>query len=233
MHTTVPKSWLHDAIHFVHASTLPEFLMSYLALCEVALFAPVLFEHRALRKGGVKSSEILPFVRWRSALEASSKVSPLTSLSDYDRYTRQVCEGARLTPPQDIVQATVNAGGDPPRDPRERVYWTAMRIRTQGPGAFLDSLGILGHLPMDMDFPVIQYTDRTLFLKDKVLLHQLVMSYLMRAVVRRMLLRPDLTVPMPYPPLPEETALYTTELKALLEQALGISVPGVLVSPGA
>jgi len=128
------------------------------------------------------------------------------------------------------VQATVNAGGDPPLDPRERVYGKALRIRMQGPGAFLDSLAILGHLPMDMDFPVIQYTDRTLFLKDKVLLHQLIMSYLTRAVVRRMLLRADLTVQMPYPPLPEESALYTTELKAVLEQALGMPVPGVLVS---
>jgi hypothetical protein len=230
VHSTVPKSWLTDALHYLPASTLPEFILSHLALCEVALFAPVLPEHRALRKGGVRSSEILPFVRWQHALHAAANIPPLKSLRDYDRYTRQVCEAARLTPPQAIVVATASGHEAPPLDPREQSYWKAQRIRAQAPGAFLDALGMLGRLPMDLDFPVIKYTDRTLFLKDKMRLHQLVMVYLTQAVTRRMLLRPDLVVTMPYPPTPEESTFYTTELRTVLEQALGMAVPGVIVA---
>jgi hypothetical protein len=230
VHSTVPKSWLTDALHHLQASTLQEFMLSLLALCEVALFAPVLPEHRAFRKGGVKSSEILPFVRWQNALNASSKIRPVESPRDCDRYTREVCEAARLTPPQEIVIATVGGHDAPPLDPREQAYWKAQGIRVKAPGAFLDVLGILGRLPMDLDFPVIQYTDRTFFLKDKIRLHVLVMGYLTRTVSRRMLLRPDLVVTMPYPPTPEESVFYTTELRAGLEQALGMPVPGVAVA---
>lgn len=229
-HTTVPKSWLAEALPRVRATTLPEFILSYLALCEVALFAPVLYEHRALRQSPLKSAEILPFARWHGALQASASVSPMTSLGDYDRYTREVCAAAGLTPPQDIVQATVGAGHAPAADPRERAYQKAQYIRSQAPGAFLDSLGMLGQRPPELDFPVIQYTDRTLFHKDKPLLHALVMGYLTRQVVRRMVLRADLGVTMPYPPTAEERAFYGRELRAVLEQGLGMAVQDLAVA---
>jgi hypothetical protein len=231
MHTTVPKSWLSPALDHVRASTLPEFILSYLALCEVALFPPVLLEHRPLRTGAVKSIDILPFARWHRALAAAASVSPMTALTDYDRYTREICATAELTPPMDVVAASVNtADSAPPLDPRERAYLKAQLIRARGPGAFLDCLGMLGRLPPDLDFPVIQYTDRTLFLKDKVLLNAVVTGYLVRAVVRRMLLRPDLVVTMPYPPTPEESAFYARELTSMFEETLGMRVPGVGVA---
>jgi hypothetical protein len=54
----------------------------FLALCEVALFPPVLLEHRPLRIAAVKSADILPFARWQRALRASASVAPMTSLTD-------------------------------------------------------------------------------------------------------------------------------------------------------
>jgi hypothetical protein len=117
-----------------------------------------------------------------------------------------------------------------PNEPVERRYWKAQRVRSQSPGAFLNYPLIITALPMDFDFPVIAYKDRTVFLKDKFTLHLFVTGYLTRAVVRRMLLRSDLTVSMPYQPLPEEITLYTGELGQVLENALGYRVPGVSVS---
>ncbi|HEY7305967.1 MAG TPA: hypothetical protein VH601_17715 [Bryobacteraceae bacterium] len=228
--TTVPKSWLIQAFGRVRASSLAEFVLSYLVLCELALFAPILPEHRPLRKGGINTREILPFLRWYDLLHAASEILPMKSLADYERYTTAVCEKAGLIPPKDVVTASVESSPQMPSDPVERRYWKAQRVRSESPGAFMNYPFIIARLPMDFDFPVITYKDRTLFLKDKLTLHLFVLGYLTRALVRRMLLRSDLAVKMPYQPTEEETAFYTGELTKLLEDALGYRVPGVSLS---
>lgn len=231
IHTTVPKQWLESGLHQVRASTLPEFVGSYLALCEVALFTPVLAEHRPLRRSGIEAVDILPFRRWQLLLQAASQVPALESVQDYERYTGQVCGIAGLVPPRDLVQASVTAAGGPPAEPREFTYWKAQRIRSQTPGAFVDPLRTtLQGLPMDLDFPVIRYTDRTLFVKDKERLHRLLLGYLVPAVLRRMLLRPDLNVQMPYPPTAEESTFLAGELKGWLEQTLEVTLPEITIS---
>lgn len=228
--TTAPKSWLIHGLRLVRAASLPEFILSFLALCEAALFGPCLPEHRSLRTHGINVREMLPFLRWFDLINAASKVPPMTSLADHERYTTAVCRAAGLTPPKDVVDASVAAAPEPPQDPSEHAYWKAQRMRREEPWTFLNYPFILGRLPMDLDFPVISYRDRTLFLKDKLLLHQLVLGYLTRAVVRRMLLRPDLSVAMPYTPTPEETTFYTTELSAVLEGAHGYRAAGLVIS---
>ena len=228
--TTAPKSWLIDGLRSVCAASLPEFILSYLALCEVALFGPSLPEHRPLRTRGINVREMLPFLRWFDLIHAASQVPPMTSLADYGRYTAAVCRAAGFTPPGDVVDASVAATPEPPHDPSERAYWKAQRMRRDMPAAFLNYPSILARLPMEFDFPVITYRDRTLFLKDKLLLHQFVLGYLTRAVVRRMLLRQDLAVTMPYAPTTEETAFYTAELAAVLEGGLGYRVTGIALS---
>ena len=117
-----------------------------------------------------------------------------------------------------------------PSDPVECRYWKAQRVRSEAPGAFQNYPFILARLPMDFDFPVITYKDQTLFLKDKATLHQLLMGYLTRAVVHRMLLRSDLAVSMPYQPTAEERAFYTSALTQLLEELVGYHIPGISVS---
>src|SRR5262249_42540737 len=85
--TPVPRMALEEALCRVGATTLDEFIPSYLAICELALFGPVMPQHRHLRRGRIRLYEIVPFLRWSELLNAASKTPPLTGLSDYERYT--------------------------------------------------------------------------------------------------------------------------------------------------
>jgi hypothetical protein len=227
--TTAPRSWLLEGLHRLRATSLPGFIVSYLAVCEVALSGPVLPHHRSLRKGRIDLRELVPFLRWINLLMAASEIPPMSSLHDYERYTTALCEALGWAPPRAVVEASVAASPDMPDDRVERIYWKAQRVRRQAPGAFLDYPFLLGRLPMDFDFPVIAYRDRTLFLKDKIALGSFVIGYLTRAIARRMLLHADVRVALPYDATGPEKAFYTAQLGAVLEGALGTRVPGVSV----
>jgi hypothetical protein len=228
--TTAPKSWMLEALRTLRAETLAEFAMSYLACCEVALCGPALPEHRSLRKSGINTSDVIPFLRWYQLITAASKTPPLRTVDDYQRYVTELCDAAGLTPPRETVRTSVESSPQMPKDPVEIRYWKAQRIRLEAPGAFLNYRLIIARLPVDFDFPVIAYKDRTMFLKDKVSVHISVMTYLTRALVRKMLLRTELTVGMPYSPTAEEKAFYTNEVNQVMEDGLGFRVPGVSIS---
>lgn len=228
--TTAPKSWLIWALRRLRATSLAEFILSYLVVCEVALFGPLLPQHQRLRKKQINLRELLPFLRWFDLLNAASDVPPMTSLGDYERYATALCRALGWTPPKEVVDASVASSPHMPDEPYERMYWKAQRVRSEASGAFLNYPYIIARLPMDFDFPVIVYKDKTVFLKDKASLRFFNIGYLTRAVLRRMLLQANIGVTLPYSPLEAEKASYTAELEHILEGLLGFRVPGISVS---
>ena len=139
-----------------------------------------------------------------------------------------LCRALGWAPPKEVVDASVASSPHMPDEPYERMYWKAQRVRSEAPGAFLNYPYIIARLPMDFDFPVIVYKDKTVFLKDKASLRFFNIGYLTRTVLRRMLLQANIGVTLPCSPLEAEKASYTAELEHILEGLLGFRVP---VSP--
>ena len=115
--TMAPKSWLIEAVRRLRATSLAEFILSYLVVCEVALFGPLLPQHQQLRKGRINLRELVPFLRWYALLNAASDVPPMTSLGDYERYATAICRALGWTPPKEVVDASVASSPHMPDEP--------------------------------------------------------------------------------------------------------------------
>ncbi len=209
------------------------FVLSYLALCELCLFGPVLPHHRHFRKDGVKLLELLPFFRWLELLNAAPKVRPMQALTDYERYTQELCAALGWVSPREIVQFTVTSHVAMENDIHESMYLTASHYRARTPWVFHDYTDLLTSsdpaqrpFALTFTFPVVQYADRTEYLSDKERLMTFTRWYLLRRALRAILLRDRIEIRMPYRPKDDAEVGF---LREMLLQDLQLSI-GIRVS---
>jgi len=203
-------------------------VLSYLALCELCLFGPVLPHHRHFRRDGVKLLELLPFFRWLELLNVAPKVRPMRALADYERYTQELCAALGWVSPKEIVQFTVASHVPMENDIHESMYLSASRYRARTPWVFHDYTDLLTsrdpaqrQFSMTFTFPVVQYADRTQYLSDKERLMTFTRWYLLRRALRAILLRDRIEIRMPYRP---KDAAEVGFLKDMLLQDLQSSI---------
>ncbi|MGZ8876231.1 MAG: hypothetical protein ACXW1F_07085 [Halobacteriota archaeon] len=230
-----PQSWLLWAFH-IRAKTLPDFMHAYLGICELALFAPLLPEYRPLRKDEINLRELLPYTRWFTLLGAAQNIDPPTSPLDYSRYVDTLSEAAGWPTITQIAQLAVQGGNTVPLDPVEQVYRKAQHMRVEQPAIFLNYPWFVfpatrEHLAkrIDFEFPVIKYTDKTLFTKDKEKLNLLNIFYLCRLATRTLLLKDTVDLKLPYDPLDEERVQYARAIQEMLSAATGAKMPKVSI----
>lgn len=205
------------AIEAIGAVTLQQFVFSYLALCETALFCPTLPEYSSLRGDARRLIQITPFLRWVELVSIARSVKPVEDIGDYARYTNDLCTNAGWATPQELVRVRIeNFPRD--EDPRRTLYRDSQELRRNRPSFFIEYPNILfGPLSREWAFPVIEYEDRVLFHVDKVFLARVRESYIARLLSRRLLLREDFRIPCPYRASAEEREELTTALSARLE----------------
>jgi hypothetical protein len=230
-----PQSWLLWAFD-IRAKTLPEFMHAYLGICELALFAPLLPEYRPLRKDEIKLQELLPFSRWFKLRGAAANIDPPTSPLDYRRYVDALSEAAGWPTITQIAELAVEGGNTVPLDPVEQVYRKAQQMRVEQPSIFLNYPWFVfpatreHHAKrIDFVFPVIRYTDKTLFTKDKEKLDRLRIFYLYRLATRKLLVKDTLDLELPYDPLEEERVQYARAIREMLSEATGAKMPKVSI----
>jgi hypothetical protein len=223
---------LHILEGKIPTSRLSELVLSYLTLCELALFGPVLPHHRRLRQGHSDVFELIPFLRWWRLIGAAAEVQPMRSLDDYERYTRELCQVLKWVTPTSITGLAATQHVAIPFDMQEALYVEASRYRREVPGLFLDYGWVLRgegetHLKFlsQFNFPVIQYRDQTFYHRDQELLHSFTRWYLLRAALRSILLRRRIALRLPYRPRDaEEVSSLRETLLDDLQDLTGIRV---------
>jgi hypothetical protein len=216
----------------LNASNTSEFVQSYLALCDLSLFGPVLPQYRALRHGPVDLWELVPFLRWWRLVTLAREVEPMHSLDDYGRYTDELCERLGWVSPRTITQTTAAQHIGVPEDFQEATFVAATQWRASAPGIFQNYGWVLqgddaahAAFQSEFHFPVIQYRDRTVYLKDTERLLSLTREYLVRAALRAAFLRDKMAVRMPYRPKdPKEVAFLRETLVGDLAEIIGIRI---------
>jgi hypothetical protein len=229
------KNCLARCLEAIPADDLPQFAFTFIALCELALQAPLLPQLATLRAGRVDPRELFPAMRFEMLLGAVGHVAPLQGLADVARLNLDLCRTLGWVHPSQIIAATL-AGPDVVADRRSQRYIWAQAERAQQQHAFtnvlrreFDPTADGAQFRQRYGFPVIEYTDRTFYTSDKDALWWLTVQHLRELTMRQLMLSDTLaealTVECPYRGAPAEAETLTTWLQGDLESLFGRRFP--------
>jgi len=227
----VYRSCLQRGLEAIPADDLPQFLFSYVALCELALFAPLLPQHAGLRGPRFPMEQIFPVTRFNLLLGAATKVAPMRGLRDHARYVTDLCQHLQWVHPIQIVAAAVERPHSV-ADPRAQVYVNAQLARAQELWSFLDVTGIVMDnsqwgcaLRDNCTFVVVEYSDKTLCHRNKEYLAAMTNQHLMMLAMRHVMLGEGLLIPSPYRCDERERQALTEMLRMNLQACFGRQFP--------
>ena len=214
---------LERGFEVIQTDDVHQFCFTYVALSELALQAPLLPQHARLRNGSLDPRQLFPSLRFQFLLSAASDVAPLRGLADVGRYHTDLCAALGWVHPMQIQaiaqKAPANIG-----DRRVQRYLWAQQERAQRQHAFINLLQQDCDLTVEGEafraryiFPVIEYADKTLYMKDKDTLWWLTTQHLLTYTMRQVMLGKTLTVPCPYRGDPSEAETLTIWLREELE----------------
>ena len=172
----MPQPEYYAMLQIMHESfgfkSIRELVLTYSALCELALYAPLLPHRQALRPHeDLSLLSMSPSTRLMLMFTTARKVQRVRDLeADYQRFHDDVCGAlGRPTPLQMSRRAVAQQPvGD---DPITRLYYRAQELRLGAPHAFVD-LGIwypgsgsplAAEITRSYVHPVIEFRDKVLF----------------------------------------------------------------------
>jgi hypothetical protein len=240
----VPQPEYYAMLQIMHESfrfkSIRELVLTYSALCELALYAPLLPHHQALRPHeDLSLLSMSPSTRLMLMFTTAGRVQRVRDLeTDYQRFQDDVCGVLGWPTPLQMSRRAVaqQPVGD---DPITRLYYRAQELRLGAPHAFVD-LGIwypgsgsplAAEITRSYVHPVIEFRDKVLFHQDKQIVHDFLFNYLVTTYLRRLLLSGKLELTLPYRSTEGEARLWQDILADFLAQA-GIEQARVMVRPG-
>lgn len=230
---------LHEAKNAISAETVGDFILSYMALCEIALSPPLLPYYRSFRTN-ITIREMNPLQRMWDLFTAVRGITPIRNLErDYVRFTEQVCSKLKWPTPIAIARETLKSLKFPPGDRLFEFYMKAQEFRVRIPHIFLD-LGVwfLPERIYTREFhyyfshPVIEFKDRIGHHPDPNVFLFFTEQALINNYARRLFLSKDQSITFPYTASQAELDYFTGLLEPDLKVLFGINpVKVVLVNP--
>jgi hypothetical protein len=228
---------MHESFRF---KSIRELVLTYSALCELALYAPLLPHHQALRPHeDLSLLSMSPSTRLMLMFTTARKVQRVRDLeADYQRFHDDVCGALGWPTPLQMSRQAVarQPDGD---DAITRLYYRAQELRLGSPHAFVDLAvwydgspsPFAGEITRSYVHPVMEFRDRVLFHQDKQVVRDFVFNYLLTTYLRKLLLTGKLELTLPYRSTEGEARLWQDILADSLAQA-GIERARVTVRPG-
>ena len=200
----VYRTCISDGLRSIKTESLPQFVLSYMALCELAMFSPLLPHHAPLRMRHPDLRQILPIHRWMELLRVAAEVMPMRGTADYARYATDLCQKLGWVHPLEIIKTAMD-GPEAVSDPLATIYLLAQRRRAQ---SLSDFFGVNRYLFQEGDeaaewrrwfnFVILDYTDRTTYHPDKGFLKAMTTRSLNMLGMRCILLGSGLKIAAPY-----------------------------------
>jgi len=231
------RTCLVRGLEAIGTHDLQTFLASYMALCETALFAPLLPQHAALRASSPAFEQLLPTVRFAELLSSATRVAPMQGRADHGRYVFELCKDLDWVQPTQIIKSALD-GPQIVSDPVAFVYLQAQRWRgwraQQGSGTFIgidpflfDPSPAAGQWRDFFDFVIIDYKDRTTYHADKDFLQAMTTRYLNMQGLQAVMLGESLTFEAPYGNSPAENQWMTDWLRQRFSTLFGQNFPSI------
>jgi hypothetical protein len=189
---------------------LNEFLASFMTICELSLYPPLLPQHAGLRLQRPGFEQLLPPIRFTKFMSSASRVRPMQGRADHSRYVLELCRDQGWVPegwvPEDWVVRSAIEGPQRVSDPICHIYQTAQRWRAQvqssafiGVDRFLFDLSPMGESWREtFDFVINDFSDRTTYHRNKSFLQSMTTRYLNMQGMQAIMLSDNLTLAAPY-----------------------------------
>lgn len=137
------RGWIRHAIPRLRAPDARSFALTYSALTDLALHAPLLPHHAQLRHPGTHAGDLNPLWRLVSAMDAVAerRIPPIVDLhADYLGFVDAVCDARSWPTPAALSVATVDRFPPPGAafDPATLLHQLSAAYRDDDPVAFLD-----------------------------------------------------------------------------------------------
>jgi hypothetical protein len=221
------RTCLEQALGSIQTRSVREFLPSYITICELAFFSPVLPHHAALRRQHTDFREILPVARWTSLLQVAARVAPMTDLGDHDRYVTDLCRSLGWVHPLQIIKVAIDGPGAF-TDPLASIYLWAQKWRARSGASFIGlNRFLFDPSPLGEDwrasfnFVILDYTDRTTYHPNKSFVEAMTTRYLQTLGMQCIMMSKKLTISAPYRGNEAERQWMTDWLRAYLKNAFG------------
>jgi len=220
----VYRACLHRALQSIKTQDINAFLLSYMTICEVALFAPLLPQHAALRgASGVSFNQLLPWRRFLALLSVAGDIAPMANRADHARYVDALITALGWVHPSAIIQSALDLP-NLVRNPTAYLYQAAQRWRQWDPSGFIGIDALLASPDpkaedwrMHFNFYIIDYTDRTTYKRDKDFLKEITTSYLETLGLQTVMRGTSLKIRAAYGSSATETAWMTDWLRQRFE----------------
>ena len=216
---------------------VPAAIRTHLAVCDLALFPPILPEHHGVRVGGFRSDELFPVDRLARIWAVLGTVGPLHNYCDYAAFTNEICSVLDWPSPAVLTDPLLRPAG--PMSQRDGLYEAAMRCRTRVPWTFVDPAIALSITPPPdaerarIRFPVIQFADRVAY-GDASYAAPLILENLWHLWHRQLAIGRPERLTVPWRCEPPEVADWAGTLQCMMAASLGQDAPApALVAPAA
>jgi len=214
------RNCLKTALQSIRTQEITPFLLSYMTICELALFGPLLPHHAVLRRRhGCKLRELLPMHRFLDLLETARRVQPMQSREDHRRYVGELLVGLKWVHLDEIVRTSLD-GPAQVRNPIAFLYQAAQRWRGVDPVGFIGIDFLLSSSTPEakawrsfFNFVIIDYADRTTYHENKYLLHSMTTRSLETLGLQTVMRSDSLVMRAPYGRSADEKAWMTNYLR--------------------
>jgi hypothetical protein len=229
----VYRTCIAQGLSAIQTRELPEFILSYMALCELALYAPLLPHHAALRMQKPDLAQILPIHRWKELIRVASEVAPMRGKEDYARYATDICQKLNWVHPFQIVKVALDGPGTV-SNPLAMIYLWAQQWRGRSLSTFLgvnqflfDTSPAASTWRDCFNFVILDYTDRTNYHPNKQFLESMTTRNLNMLGLRCIMLNKDLRIAAPYRGGPDERRWMTEWLQNRFKQLFDRDFPSL------
>jgi hypothetical protein len=234
---TLYRTCLEWGLKAIKTSSLPSFLASYLTLCELVLFPPLLPQHAALRASNPGLEQLLPNMRFPRLMFAASRITPMQAMWDHDRYVADLIQDVGWVHPMQIVKSAMD-GPQAVSNPVTFIYLQAQRWRGQRGSTFIGVDPLLfdssptaqlwRHL---FGFVIMDFKDRTTYHPDKDFLQSMTAPHLSLLGLEALMLRDSLAIEAPYGRSPAENQWMTERLRGQFKDWFSRDFPDLQIVP--
>ncbi len=182
---------------FANAKDFPQFHETFYAICELALFAPVLPFQASSHK--ISLRDLTPIVRVRDLMRTAQSIEPIKDMDDHRRFLDELSERSNYPPLQQLLNDSIIFGQRHNKCSYDSLlFYTSQLMR-------MDEFSIIYNLgrwhPMSKyqygdarDFssffipPIVRFKDQTLFFKPGEIIQPIVERYFMFYYLKELLI---------------------------------------------
>lgn len=217
----------------IPAKNSTEFLLTFLAICDIVISPPCIPYLSMLREEYPSITEFDPGYRFHCVWEPMTRIKPITSLEeDYVRYTQELCQALGWPTPMDIAEEIVSKCSymESSDDIMFRVFYQSQQLRLKEPYCFLEITSFLTYLHNNYPYcPLVELSDMVLInhgINDEVYFP---LEYLNRQYWGNTLTRNTTEVMFPYHTVPHVLDNFKELFERLNEEAVGLRINNIKV----